>query len=752
MNKFEVLKQYFGHDDFRNGQSEIIDNILAGKDVLAIMPTGAGKSVCYQVPAMLLDGITIVISPLISLMKDQVESLVQSGIRAAYINSSLNSSQYREVIRRAENGEYKLIYVAPERLVTDSFLAFSENSNISMVTVDESHCVSQWGQDFRPSYLKIPEFIGKLSRRPIVTAFTATATEHVKEDISALLGLRSPFTITTGFDRQNLYFEVRRPAERLNELMKIVDENRGKSTIVYCATRKNVETVCDALCEKGYSATRYHAGLSDDERRRNQDAFLYDKCGIMVATNAFGMGIDKSNVSLIIHYNMPKNIESYYQEAGRAGRDGEPASCILLYSGQDVALARFLIENSNDGNEELTEQEKAELRSRDYERLKQMTFYATTTDCLRASILKYFGEKPPVFCGHCSNCCTSFETVDITTEAQKIISCVYRICNHNGRYLGKAAITDILRGSKAEKLKQNGYDTLSTYGIMADVPTHRIRLIIDNLIEKGYLNVHGGDYPVVVPTDLAAAAIRSGQRFEMKLPKEVHRITAKEKPAEFPVNAELLAKLKSKRMDIAEKAHIPAYLVFTDATLRDMCRRMPSTPEELLSVSGISRQKCTNYGEEILTIIREYLPKDKNSSAAAKQTVDPKLFSMLKKKRLELAQKANIPAFIVFSDAALRDMCLKMPKNTEEFLGVSGVGPQKCESYSEDFLSVIKEFSGEAKKGGSPSESKGGWTVDETERLRDEVEKGLSLTQISARHGRPANDIRKRLHETGILR
>lgn len=666
MNKFEVLKQYFGHDDFRNGQSEIIDNILSGKDVLAIMPTGAGKSVCYQVPAMLLDGITIVISPLISLMKDQVESLVQSGIRAAYINSSLSAAQYREVIRRAENGEYKLIYAAPERLTAESFVSFAERSNISMVTVDESHCVSQWGQDFRPSYLKIPEFIEKLSKRPIISAFTATATEHVKEDISSLLGLRSPFTITTGFDRQNLYFEVRRPAERLNELLKIVDENRGKSTIVYCATRKNVEIVCDALCDKGYAATRYHAGLTDDERRRNQDAFLYDKCGIMVATNAFGMGIDKSNVSLIIHYNMPKNIESYYQEAGRAGRDGEPASCILLYSGQDVALARFLIENSNEDNEELSDSEKAELRKRDYERLKQMTFYATTTDCLRASILKYFGEKPPVFCGHCSNCCTSFETSDITTEAQKIISCVYRIFNHNGRYLGKAAITDILRGSKAEKLIRNGYDTLSTYGIMADTPTHRIRLILDELIEKGYLNVHEGEYPVVAPTERAAAAIRSGQRFEMKLPKEVRRITAKEKPAEFPVDAELLTMLKSKRMDIAEKAHIPAYLVFTDATLRDMCRRMPST--------------------------------------------------------------------------------------TEEFLGVSGVGRKKCESYGEAFLKVIKDFSDEAKKKGSDTKENGGWTVDETERLRDEVEKGLSLTQISARHGRPANDIRKRLHETGILR
>ncbi|MGN0552131.1 MAG: DNA helicase RecQ [Oscillospiraceae bacterium] len=662
MDKFEVLKQYFGHDEFRSGQSEIIDNILAGRDVLGIMPTGAGKSVCYQVPAMLLDGITIVISPLISLMKDQVESLVQSGIPAAYINSSLSFSQYQEVLRRASAGEYKLIYVAPERLVTDGFLSFSEQSRISMVTVDESHCVSQWGQDFRPSYLKIPEYISKLSYRPVVSAFTATATEHVKEDISSLLGLRSPFTITTGFDRQNLYFEVRRPAERLNELLRIVDENRGKSTIVYCATRKNVEVVCDALCDKGFSATRYHAGLSDDERRRNQDAFLYDRCGIMVATNAFGMGIDKSNVSLIIHYNMPKNIESYYQEAGRAGRDGEPASCILLYNGQDVALARFLIENSNEDNEELTEREKEELRRKDYERLKQMTFYATTNDCLRASILKYFGEKPSSFCGHCSNCCTSFETADITTEAQKIISCVYRIYNHNGRYLGKAAITDILHGSKAEKLIKNGYDTLSTYGIMADMPIHRIRLILDELIEKGFLGVREGEYPVVVPTELTANAIRSGQRFEMKLPKEVKRITAKQKPAEHSVNTELLSKLKEKRREIAEKAKIPAYLVFTDATLRDMCRRLPET--------------------------------------------------------------------------------------IEEFLGVSGVGRKKSESYGEEFLKVIKENADAVRKSGG----KNGWSIEETERLRDEVESGLSLSQISARHGRTPDEIRTRLHETGILR
>lgn len=607
MNKFDVLKQYFGHDEFRNGQSEIIDNILSGNDVLGIMPTGAGKSICYQVPAMLLDGITIVISPLISLMKDQVESLIQNGIPAAYINSSLTASQYYEALRRASNGSYKLIYVAPERLMTEDFLDFSQKCKIAMVTVDESHCVSQWGQDFRPSYLKIIEYISNLPKRPIVSAFTATATEHVKEDISQLLGLRSPFTITTGFDRQNLYFEVRRPAEKLNELLKIVEENKGKSTIIYCATRKKVKRVYDQLCEEGYPSAIYHAGLTDEERRRNQDDFLYDKATIMVATNAFGMGIDKSNVSLIIHYNMPKNIESYYQEAGRAGRDGEPASCILLYNGQDVALARFLIENSSEDNDGLTEKEKAEIKKRDFERLKQMTFYSTTNDCLRASILRYFGEKPSSFCGHCSNCCTSFETTDITIEAQKIISCVYRIYNHSGTYLGKAAVTDILHGSKAEKLIKKGYNTLSTYGIMSDTPIHRIRLILDYLIEKGYFSVREGEYPVVVPTELSTAAIKSGQRFEMKLPKEKKpAIIRKEKAPEYPINDELLKKLKLLRLKIASESKVPAYVVFTDATLRDMCKKLPKSKEELLSVSGIGQKKCDSYGQAFLDEINSF--------------------------------------------------------------------------------------------------------------------------------------------------
>lgn len=606
MDKTEALKQYFGHTEFRSGQQEIIDNILSGRDVLGIMPTGAGKSVCYQIPALITEGVTIVISPLISLMKDQVEALIRNGAPAAYINSSLTYPQYLEVFRRANSGMYKIIYVAPERLVTDEFIALAENIHISMVTVDEAHCVSQWGQDFRPSYLKIAEFISRLSYRPVVSAFTATATAEVKQDISAALHLRDPFIITTGFDRENLYYEVRRPSKKLDELLSILEENRDKCCIVYCSTRKNVESVCDALNEKGFAATKYHAGLPDGERRDNQNDFLYDRKNIMVATNAFGMGIDKSNVSLVVHYNMPKNPESYYQEAGRAGRDGEPASCILLYSGQDVITNKFLIENSGEDNEELTEEQRKILRRRDLERLKEMTFYSTTTDCLRGYMLKYFGEKPPRFCGHCSNCCTNFVTVDITTEAQKIISCVYRIYNMNGRTVGKALLTDILRGSKSEKISRMGYDKLTTYGIMSETPAHTIRSILDFLIEKGYLAVTSGEYPVVTATETTAGIIKNNTTIEMKMPKEKKKLLPKEKKPLAPVDEELMKRLKKLRSEIAAKEHVPAYIIFTDASLRDMCRKLPSDEEEFLSVSGVGRKKTDLYGKRFIAAISEY--------------------------------------------------------------------------------------------------------------------------------------------------
>lgn len=403
MDKYEALKKYFGHDAFRKGQEEVIDALAEGEDVLAVMPTGAGKSLCYQIPALLSEGITIVVSPLISLMKDQVTALIQAGVPAAYLNSSLTPGQLMTATRRARAGAYKLIYVAPERLRAPSFAALAAEADISYVIVDEAHCVSQWGQDFRPSYLGIEEFIDSLPVRPAVGAFTATATERVRDDIMSLIGLIEPYCITTGFDRENLYFSVQKPLDKYTALKTFIEQRKRKSGIVYCSTRKNVEEVCERLCADGIDATRYHAGLSDEERLRNQDAFRFDDKTVMVATNAFGMGIDKSNVSYVVHYNMPKDIESYYQEAGRAGRDGEYAECMLLFSRGDVATCRWLINNS-DANEELSESERRAIRDKSLERLRRMTDYCETGGCLRKELLGYFGEVAATRCDNCSNC------------------------------------------------------------------------------------------------------------------------------------------------------------------------------------------------------------------------------------------------------------------------------------------------------------------------------------------------------------
>lgn len=616
MNKQEVLRilrEYFGHNEFRSGQEELIENILAGRDVLGIMPTGAGKSICYQVPALVMSGVTVVVSPLISLMTDQVAALVESGIKAAYINSSLTYPQYLEVFRRAREGRYKIIYVAPERLLTEEFLSLSEELEISMLTVDEAHCVSQWGQDFRPSYLKISEYVSSLSHRPVVSAFTATATGEVREDIGQMLRLNDPFVITTGFDRKNLYFGALRPSDKFSELVKIIRRNGDRTGIVYCLTRKTVEEVCERLCEEGFSATRYHAGLSDGERRANQEDFICDRRTVMVATNAFGMGIDKSNVSYVVHYNMPKNIEGYYQEAGRAGRDGEPAECILLYSGQDVRTNRFLIENSDD-NPEMTEEMRAEVRERDLQRLKAMTFYSTTTGCLREYILRYFGERSPSYCGNCSNCNANFETVDITVEAQKIVSCVYRV-NGTGRSFGRGMIADILNGSKRERLLSFGFDKLSTYGIMSDMTQKRIVKMIDFLIDSGWLTLDG-EYSVVKTTPKSAEIIRGRTAVEMKLEKESHA-AEKKPPVDYGVNMGLFGELRKLRSEFAASESVPAYIIFSDAALKDMCRKLPVTEEEFLSVSGVGKKKAERYGEVFCTLIEQYAAEHPEIKSAA---------------------------------------------------------------------------------------------------------------------------------------
>ena len=606
MQKLSVLKDYFGFDSFRTGQEELIDNILNGIDTLGIMPTGAGKSICFQLPALIFDGITLVISPLISLMKDQVNSLNQLGISAAYINSSLNYGQYAKVLQNAAVLKYRIIYVAPERLQSEEFFSFIKSVKISMITIDEAHCVSQWGQNFRPDYLKIAQFINGFSERPVVSAFTATATSKVKADIIEKLTLKAPYTLTTGFDRKNLHFAVFKHKDKLSALKEYLRSKENRCGIVYCSTRKTVDEVCSSLISSGLNSTRYHAGLSEQERNKNQDLFIYDKCNIMVATNAFGMGIDKSDVAFVIHFNMPKNIESYYQEAGRAGRDGEPADCFLYYSGQDVVTNQFLIDKSNE-NEDLDEETIASIKEKDRELLKIMTFYCHTNDCLREYILKYFGERPLNYCGNCSNCNLNFEEADVTTEAQKILSCIKR----SGERYGIKMNVDILRGSKNQKLIANKLDKLSTYGSMAGIPENKIRDIINYLVLNGFIEITNDEYPVLKLCGSAAKVLFDDCKVIMKVLK--HYDDNVEKPRIKPskainrnVNQELFEKLRSLRNKIASNQGVPAYIVFADAALRDMCLKIPVNKAEFLDVVGVGQAKLEKYGELFITEIRDY--------------------------------------------------------------------------------------------------------------------------------------------------
>lgn len=604
----KILKQYYGYDGFREGQEELVTSILSGRDTFGIMPTGAGKSICYQLPALMLSGITIVISPLISLMKDQVQALNQMGVYAAYLNSSLTMNQYFKALEFAKTGKYKIIYVAPERLLTDSFLEFAMQAEISMVSIDEVHCVSQWGQDFRPSYLKIIDFINALPKRPIISAFTATATKEVKEDVIQLLGLEQPTVVTTGFDRTNLYFEVKHPGNKYEEIRKYLEEHPNTSGVIYCNTRKNVEEVCDLLIRDGYGATRYHAGLSDWEREKNQDDFIYDVKPIMVATNAFGMGIDKSNVRFVIHYNMPKNMESYYQEAGRAGRDGEKAECILLYSGQDVVTNQYFIDHARE-NEELSGEALELVISRDRERLKKMTFYCFTNDCLRDYMLRYFGEYKDTYCGNCSNCLTEFVDVDVTKAARAIVGAI----DAAGERYGISVIIDAVRGSKAQKVLKFHLDENPYYNTAAEYTIPSLRQIANHMMLTNYIYLTDEEYPVAKIAEAGVDFLADEEAVVMmKFPKEERKVSAakkqKSKKAELEgdVDAGLFEQLRSLRYEIAKEKKVPPYLIFSDKSLADMCRRMPKTKEEMLEVNGVGEVKYNHYGEQFMQLITSY--------------------------------------------------------------------------------------------------------------------------------------------------
>ena len=564
MDKYQVLKETFGYTTFRQGQERLVDSTLSGRDVLGIMPTGAGKSICFQVPALLFPGITIVVSPLISLMKDQVSALNAAGIHAAYINSSLTEGQFRKAMEFARQGRYKIIYAAPERLMTESFLALAQEVPISMVAVDEAHCISQWGQDFRPSYLKIVDFIQQLPMRPVLAAYTATATKAVKEDILCILGLKNPDVLVTGYDRKNLYFAVEKPKNKTEALLEYLRRNSEKSGIIYCNTRKTVEEVHQELVQAGYPVVRYHAGLSEEEKKQNQEDFIYDAAPIMVATNAFGMGIDKSNVRFVIHYNMPKDIESYYQEAGRAGRDGEPGECILYYGGQDVKMNEFLIEQQV-SNEELGREEQEVIRERNYERLRKMTFYCFTNECLRDYILRYFGEYGGNYCGNCRNCLTEFQDVDVTEEAAGILNMTLS----SGQRYGIQAVIDAVHGSDSAKVRQFRLQENPYYGVLKDRTIVRLRQILNDLLVKEYLWLTPGDYPVLKLGEKGREFLQekdSAQVF-LKLPKEQEKAETKQKAqkkraVEDVKYPELFEILRQYRYQMAQKAISPLILSF----------------------------------------------------------------------------------------------------------------------------------------------------------------------------------------------
>ena len=610
MDKFQALKHYFGYDSFREGQEILIDSILSGRDALGIMPTGSGKSLCFQIPALMMEGITLVISPLISLMKDQVTTLNQAGIHAAYLNSSLTASQYYKALAYAREGRYPIIYVAPERLVTDEFLDFALNTNISMVAVDEAHCVSQWGQDFRPSYLKIVDFIDKLPKRPVISAFTATATNEVREDVIDILMLREPAVVSTGYDRPNLYLGVQSPKDKYATLKNYVECHPDQCGIIYCLTRKLVEEVCDRLNQEGFSATRYHAGLRDEERRKNQDDFIFDRSQIMVATNAFGMGIDKSNVRFVIHYNMPKNLESYYQEVGRCSRDGEPGECILLYSGQDVVTNQMFIDNNQD-NQELDSLNRQMVMERDRERLKKMTFYSFTNECLRDYILRYFGEYGENYCGNCSNCLSQFETVDVTDIAKELVGCV----NASRQRYGTAVIIDTVHGANTAKIRNYRMNENPHYGSLAKVPAYKLRQVMNHLFLNDWLAITNDEYTIVKLTERSRAVLEDSQSVIMKMAKEqepVEKVKSQKKIKKSSASAleltegeaALFEALRALRMEIAKEEKVPPYIVFSDKTLVHMSVMKPKTKEEMLSVSGVGEFKFEKYGERFLTIFQ----------------------------------------------------------------------------------------------------------------------------------------------------
>ena len=700
-NAEETLKYYFGYDSFREGQRDIIDSILSGCDVLAIMPTGAGKSICYQVPALMLPGITIVISPLISLMQDQVKALNEAGIHAAYINSSLTEGQINKALLLAAQGVYKIIYVAPERLETYGFAQFAAGAKISMVTVDEAHCISQWGQDFRPSYLKIVDFIDSLGRRPIVSAFTATATEDVRNDIQCILKLDSPNVTVTGFDRENLYYSVENIRKKDDFVVDYIEKHPNDSGIIYCATRKNVDNLHELLFKRGIPVTRYHAGLDNETRKANQDDFIYDRRPVIVATNAFGMGIDKSNVRYVIHYNMPQSMENYYQEAGRAGRDGEASQCILLFSPQDIVINKFLLDNKDFTG--LEEEDAVLVKQRDMHRLKAMEGYCRTSGCLRNYILNYFGEKTAKPCDNCGNCHRQYTETDMTEEAKKIINCV---AETRGRY-GAVIVIGTLMGADRARLRELGTINYKTYGALKNYSEALIRGLISQLIEEGYLYQTEDRYSVLRMGNIEP--LKDGntrvilRTYEEKQPDRVNK-APKKRSTDVLTSAgyDLFEELRKLRFDIAREEAVPPYIVFSDKTLIDMCVKLPRNEARMLRVSGVGENKLKKYGERFIELIEQFV-SEHSGDTFSMQVSDEQTSGM------EVGTADNGNSKQGFDRAAFN-----RERNRPEGAGAA-------------------------------------WDADEDARLDEEYRSGMTISEIARLHSRTSGGIRARLKKHGLV-
>ncbi|UII58511.1 DNA helicase RecQ (plasmid) [Cytobacillus spongiae] len=690
----QVLKQYFGYDEFRDGQASIIEYILDGKNTVGIMPTGGGKSLCYQIPSLMLDGVTLVISPLISLMKDQVDSLIHQGIPATYINSTLSSNEVEERMEKISLGGYKLVYIAPERLESFGFIRFLNTLPIPLVAVDEAHCLSQWGHDFRPSYLGIYQAVKQLHSNPTILALTATATPQVQADILHHLHIPDQFKVLTGFQRTNLFFQVVKGEDRKRWVEKYVQKNHQHSGIIYCATRKEVENLYLFLEKKGFSVGKYHGGMSDTLRQEQQEAFLNDTISIMVATNAFGMGINKSNVRFVIHYQIPKNMEGYYQEAGRAGRDGVDSECILLFSPQDIQTQRYIIDQ-NIVNQELHDNEMQKLRD--------MVDFVHTEACLQNYILAYFGEHTDIECGHCSNCLDERDSEDVTRESQMVLSCMLRM---NERF-GTSLISGVLTGSKNKKILDWGFHRLSTYGLMKEKSQKEVGLFIDYLISEGVIQVEGGSFPILKVSLKGKEVLMGDRKVSRKVQPTVSAIISKEDG--------LFQSLRNLRKSIAESEGVPPFVIFSDKSLQDMCVKLPKNPDEFLSVSGVGENKLTRYGDLFLHEISAFLkdhpepavevvkpskPRKTNHSDKASYMISYEMFkdhmdikSIAKERGMSTLTIEN-HLIRAFQEGVMNDWSILFSETEESLIesAVSKVGSELLKPIKEELPNEISYF------------------------------------------------------------